>query len=70
MHGEIKRHGFRLGAVICDTLAASFAIENENDDSKAAWVLRSLNAPKKVQVTLRIDSAALAAFKATGKGWH
>lgn len=36
------RHGFRLGAVICDTLAACFAIEDENDNSKAAGVLRSL----------------------------
>ncbi|MFM9163388.1 MAG: AAA family ATPase, partial [Methylocystis sp.] len=36
------RHGFRLGAVICDTLAACFAIEDENDNSKAAEVLRSL----------------------------
>ncbi|NDB69723.1 MAG: hypothetical protein EB015_17305, partial [Methylocystaceae bacterium] len=36
------RHGVRLGAVICDTLAACFAIEDENDNAKAAGVLRSL----------------------------
>lgn len=26
--------------------------------------------PKKVQITLRLDPVALAAFKATGKGWQ
>jgi len=37
-----KDHGVRLGAVICDTLAACFAIEDENDNSKAAAVIRYL----------------------------
>ena len=31
-----------MGAVICDTLADGLAIEDENDNSKAAGVLRSL----------------------------
>ncbi len=35
-------HGVRLGAVICDTLDACFAIEDENDNSKAAAVIRHL----------------------------
>ena len=37
-----KDHGVRLGAVICDTLAACFAIEDENDNSKATVVIRYL----------------------------
>ncbi|MFM8859236.1 MAG: ATP-binding protein, partial [Methylocystis sp.] len=35
-------HTVRLGAVICDTLAACFAIDDENDNSKAAAVIRHL----------------------------
>ena len=35
-------HNIRLGAVICDTLAACFAIEDENDNAKAAAVIRHL----------------------------
>ena len=37
-----ERHNVRLGAVICDTLAACFAIDDENDNSKAAAVIRHL----------------------------
>lgn len=36
------RFGVRLGAVIIDTLAAAFAMENENDNAEAASAIRRL----------------------------
>ncbi|MDP3552642.1 AAA family ATPase [Methylocystis sp.] len=35
-------HGVRLGAVICDTLAASFSLDDENNNSEAAKAIRSM----------------------------
>lgn len=35
-------HGVRLGAVICDTLAASFSLNDENDNSEAAKAIRAM----------------------------
>jgi phage/plasmid primase-like uncharacterized protein len=35
-------HGVRLGAVICDTLAASFDLNDENDNSEAAKAIRAM----------------------------
>ncbi len=35
-------HGVRLGAVICDTLAASFNLEDENNNSEAAKAIRAM----------------------------
>lgn len=35
--------GVRLGAVIIDTVAAAFAMENENDNAEAAAIIRRLN---------------------------
>jgi hypothetical protein len=37
-----ETHGVRLGAVICDTLAASFSLEDENNNSEAAKVIRAM----------------------------
>lgn len=36
------RHGVRLGVVIFDTLAATFLLENENDNSEAAKITKVL----------------------------
>jgi len=35
-------HGVRLGAVICDTLAASFSLNDENDNPEAAKAIRAM----------------------------
>jgi hypothetical protein len=35
-------HGVRLGAVICDTLAASFNLEDENNNSEASKAIRAM----------------------------
>ena len=35
-------HGVRLGAIVVDTLAAVFALQDENDNSEAAKVIRAL----------------------------
>lgn len=35
-------HDVRLGAVICDTLAASFSLNDENDNSEAAKAIRAM----------------------------
>ena len=35
-------HGVRLGAVICDTLSASFSLADENDNSEAAKAIRAM----------------------------
>jgi phage/plasmid primase-like uncharacterized protein len=35
-------HGVRLGAVICDTLAASFSLNDENDNSEASKAIRAM----------------------------
>jgi hypothetical protein len=40
-------HGVRLGAVIIDTLAAAFSIEDENSNAEAAKALRLMNAMAK-----------------------
>jgi hypothetical protein len=37
-----ETHGVRLGAIVLDTLAATFAIEDENNNSKAAAVIRAM----------------------------
>lgn len=37
------RFGVRLGTVIVDTVAAAFAMENENDNAEAAATIRRLN---------------------------
>ena len=37
-----KEHGVRLGVVILDTLAATFLLENENDNSEASKVIKVL----------------------------
>ena len=37
-----ERYGVRMGAVVIDTLAAVFALQDENDNSEAAKVIRAL----------------------------
>jgi hypothetical protein len=37
-----ETHGVRLGAIVLDTLAATFALDDENDNSKAAAVIRAM----------------------------
>ena len=37
-----ERYGVRLGAIVVDTLAAVFALQDENDNSEAAKVIRAL----------------------------
>lgn len=39
-----ESHGARLGAVIIDTLAAAFGLEDENNNSEAARALRQMHA--------------------------
>lgn len=39
-----ESHGVRLGAVIVDTLAAAFGLEDENNNSEAARALRQMHA--------------------------
>lgn len=38
-----KVHGVRLGALVVDTVAAAFGLENENDNSEAARVVNLMN---------------------------
>ncbi|MBB3774047.1 hypothetical protein FHS55_004702 [Angulomicrobium tetraedrale] len=38
-----REHGVRLGAVIIDTLAAAFSIEDENSNAEAAKAIRLMN---------------------------
>jgi AAA domain len=38
----MRDHGVRLGAVITDTVAAAFDLDDENDNSEAAKIIRSL----------------------------
>ena len=37
-----ERYGVRMGAVVIDTLAAVFALQDENDNSEAAKVIRAM----------------------------
>lgn len=37
-----KRHGVRVGAIAIDTITSAFSIENENDNSEAAYVCKAL----------------------------
>ena len=39
-----ERYGVRLGAVVYDTLAATFSLNDENDNSEAAKIIRTLQA--------------------------
>lgn len=39
-----ETHGMRLGAVVIDTLAASFGLKDENDNSEAARAIRQMHA--------------------------
>ena len=37
-----RDHGVRMGVIVIDTLAAVFALENENDNSEAAKIIRAM----------------------------
>jgi len=38
----MEKHGVRMGAIVVDTLAAVFALQDENDNSEASKVIRAL----------------------------